>query len=212
MSLDVRKSYADIPVIPRFHPDDPSIRLETKRHHLNRYNLAASQLRKFGEMAVDLCCGTGYGTAIMAKAGALAIGVDLSHEAIEYARRNNPGASYEQGYVQDFLRTTRRYPDVVTFFEAIEHIPRPDGHDILDAVQESLTSDGRFLISTPRDIRSDVNPDHITQWEYDELHGALTDRFNSVAMFGQDWQTGEFVTEKPADASFYVAICSQPKQ
>jgi len=121
MSLDV---YADIPVIPRFHPDDPSIREETRRHHLNRYELAAKQVRNVGSLAVDLCCGTSYGTAILARAGALAVGVDLSEDAIRYARNNNPAATFEQGYVQDFLRGSTRSPQLVTFFEAIEHIPR----------------------------------------------------------------------------------------
>lgn len=204
--------YVDNPIIPRFHPDDPAIREETKRHHLNRYNLAVGQLRRMGELAVDLCCGTGYGTEILARAGATAVGVDLSEEAIAYARATNPTATYEQGYVQDFLRGGKRNPKLVTFFEAIEHIPRPDGHDVLDAVQESLARNGKFLVSTPRDIRSDVNPDHITQWEYDELGEALHSRFGHVALLGQDWATGEFTTENQANASFYVAIASKPRE
>ncbi len=211
MSIVLPNHYENNPIIPRFHPDDPNIREETKRHHLNRYKLAVRQIREVGHLAVDLCCGTGYGTEILAKAGALAIGVDLSEEAIAYARATNHNAQYEQGYVQDFLRGGNRNPKLVTFFEAIEHIPRPDGHDVLDAVQESLAHDGSFLVSTPRDIRSDVNPDHITQWEYDEFGEALHSRFGKVALFGQDWATGEFTTDNPADASFYVAIASKPR-
>lgn len=136
--------YANNPIIPRFHPDNPDIRKETRCHHVNRYGLAAAQMRRTGEFAIDLCCGTGYGTAILARAGALAIGVDLSDEAINYARHTNPGLTFERGRVQDFLRESTQRPDLVTFFEAIEHIPRTDGHDVLDAVSESLAPDVVF--------------------------------------------------------------------
>jgi 2-polyprenyl-3-methyl-5-hydroxy-6-metoxy-1,4-benzoquinol methylase len=206
------KPYANNPVVPRFHPDDLTIREETRRHHVKRYELATKQLRKAGQLAIDLCCGTGYGTAMLADAGATAIGVDLSEEAISYARQTNPGVVFEVARVQDFLRESKRKPNLVTFFEAIEHIPRADGRDVLDAVQGSLASDGHFLMSTPRDIRADVNPDHITQWRYDELRNELMERFDGVNLFGQDWSTGEFIHDEPADASFYVSICSQPKQ
>jgi hypothetical protein len=122
---------------------------------------------------------------------------------------------YRLAVANHFLRSINlaaERPDVVTFFEAIEHVERSDGHAILDSVQTSLTCDGYFFVSTPRDIRSDVNPDHITQWDFDELHDALGQRFGEVQMFGQDWATGEFTTTNPQGASFYVAQCSKPLQ
>jgi hypothetical protein len=68
-----------------------------------------------------------------------------------------------------------------------------------------------LLLSTPRDIRSNVNPDHITQWEYSELERELNERFSNVRLFGQDWSTGEFTDINPESSSFFVAVCSHPK-
>jgi hypothetical protein len=67
-------------------------------------------------------------------------------------------------------------------------------------------------MSTPRDIRADVNPDHITQWEFDELHSALSERFTNVNIFGQDWSTGDFMHKEAESSSFFVAVCNQPIQ
>jgi 2-polyprenyl-3-methyl-5-hydroxy-6-metoxy-1,4-benzoquinol methylase len=129
--------YANNPIIPRLHLKDASVRPETVRHHMKRYELAANHVR-IGQVAVDLCCGTGYGTDLLAQAGAAATGIDLSREAIDHAQRSYPDAAFKRGRVQDFLRSVATKPNVVTFFEAIEHIPRPDGHDVLDAVQGAL--------------------------------------------------------------------------
>lgn len=207
-------AYADNPVIPRLTLAQTNIRPETIRHHMNRYNLAAEQVG-LGSIAVDVCCGTGYGTDMLRRAGAKeAVGVDLSEAAIEVARTTYPGCDFVNEDANVFLRSrvtsVEGRPDTITFFEAIEHLPRTIGRQILDSAQIGLADKGNFFMSTPRDIRADVNPDHITQWEFKELESELGKRFNSVEMFGQDWATGEFVYDKPDQASFFVAKCSSP--
>jgi SAM-dependent methyltransferase len=203
--------YAANPVLPRLRLDQAGTRLETITHHVNRYKLAASYITR-GCLALDVCCGTGYGTDILRQAGAgQAMGIDLSPDAIEYARSHYPECSFVQESVAHFLDGSNSpEPDVVTFFEAIEHLEQSVGLSILNSIQASLAHDGNFFVSTPRDIRADVNPDHITQWQFDELHGELTSRFEDVDIFGQDWATGRFSWANPESASFYVARCSQP--
>jgi len=153
----------------------------------------------------------------MRQAGAAStVGVDLSEAAIESAKATYPGNEFVHADANLYLRarvtSEQGRPDVVTFFEAIEHVPREVGHQILDSVQIGLAKDdGHFFMSTPSDIRADVNPDHITQWEFAELEDALSERFNDVNLFGQDWASGEFVYDEPEGASFFVAHCSNPK-
>lgn len=206
------EKYVDNKIIPRLNLTGEGVREETIRHHMRRYELAQSHVTE-GSITVDLCCGTGYGTGMMKEAGAqTAIGVDLSNEAIDFANEHygHNGGIYVQDSVIDFLDNMPVDANVITFFEAIEHIPREDGVAVIDAAKKALAKDGTFLVSTPRDIRSDVNPDHITQWEFNELHETLAARFNTVKIFGQDWSTGNFVYENPADSSFFVAECSDP--
>jgi 2-polyprenyl-3-methyl-5-hydroxy-6-metoxy-1,4-benzoquinol methylase len=204
--------YVDNKIIPRLTINGEGVREETIRHHTRRYELAASHVTD-ASITVDLCCGTGYGTGMMKEAGAKhAVGVDLSHEAIDFAQSNygHSGGVYVRDSVIDFLDAMPADPDVITFYEAIEHVPREDGLKILDAAQRSLADDGSFFLSTPRDIRSDVNPDHITQWTFDELSEALGERFHDVDLFGQDWATGDFVRDSPETSAFFIAKCSSP--
>lgn len=204
--------YVDNKIIPRLTPNGDGVREETIRHHMRRYELASSHVTDMS-ITVDLCCGTGYGTGMMKEAGArTAIGVDLSEEAIDFALSHygELGGVYVQGSVVDFLEDMPANPDLVTFFEAIEHIPREEGYHVLDAVQGALADDGNFFMSTPSDIRSDVNPDHVTQWTFDQLGKALRTRFQAVELFGQDWATGEFQYDNPERSSFFVAKCSHP--
>jgi SAM-dependent methyltransferase len=208
------ESYADNPVIPRLSLTQDSVRSETIVHHMNRYNLAARAVN-VGSKVVDVCCGTGYGTDILRRAGASdATGIDLSEEAIEFATEAYPDCHFVNGDANPFLRSRATAAagrlDVITFFEAIEHVPREIGHQILDSVQIGLAEGGSFFMSTPRNIRADVNPDHITQWGFTELEDILGNRFGKVDLFGQDWASGEFVYNDSANASFFVAHCNEP--
>lgn len=205
--------YAANPVIPRLSLTQGNVRPETINHHINRYRLAA-QAVKVGSCVVDVCCGTGYGTDILRRAGARdAIGIDLSEEAIEFAAETYPNCSFVNGDANTFLRSqaiSAGRLDIVTFFEAIEHVPREIGHQMLDSIQIGLAEKGSLFMSTPRDIRADKNPNHITQWGFAELEDALSSRFGKVNLFGQDWATGQFVYDNPERASFFIARCDEP--
>src|SRR5512141_3027969 len=57
--------------------------------HLERYRLAAEYVK--GADVVDCACGTGYGSAMLAQAGARSgQGVDLDREALAFARLRHP--------------------------------------------------------------------------------------------------------------------------
>ena len=57
-----------------------------RKDHVERYQFVAKRLAK-GSRVVDFACGIGYGTRIMAVAGAIAHGFDIDAEAIEYAKQ-----------------------------------------------------------------------------------------------------------------------------
>lgn len=207
--------YTPHPIIPRLDLDNSDLRPETVKHHLNRYAMAARSVEP-GSYAVDICCGTGYGTSMLKEAGAAkAVGVDLSLEAVANARKRYRECAFVQEsaviYAASMLTGDQvQQPDVITLFEAIEHMDRADDISIFDSVQGALAEDGHFFVSTPTDIRADVNPDHRVQWEFEELAYELGSRFGSVDIFGQDWTTGEFRYETPETASFMIADCTSP--
>ena len=66
--------------------------------HLQRYRFAMPYVG--GKRVLDLACGTGYGSYALRTLGAREVAwVDLSEEAIAYARKNyaRTGLSYEIG-------------------------------------------------------------------------------------------------------------------
>ncbi|MGB9619991.1 MAG: class I SAM-dependent methyltransferase [Armatimonadota bacterium] len=122
------------------------------RQHLARYSWSVSFVSS--RFILDAACGVGYGCAMMAEEGKAArvVGIDLSAEAIEEARRR-------YGHIQNIefrIASVEDLPfedgvfDVYTSFETIEHVPHPD--QLLREAVRVLKPDGVLLISTPNRI------------------------------------------------------------
>jgi SAM-dependent methyltransferase len=111
------------------------------QEHLARYRFARDHARG---RVLDVACGTGYGTAMLD-----AVGVDLSLEALRYARRHP--ARY---VAADAARLPfGRVFDSVVSFETIEHVPDPAR--FVEECARVLKPGGLFLVSTPnRDLWS----------------------------------------------------------
>lgn len=99
-----------------------------RRDHVARYEFAARTLPP-GSRVLDLACGVGYGSRILAEAGHTVIGLDVDADAIAYARQHyaHELASFRefdasQGSIEQFGTQ-----DAAVCFETIEHIedPRP---------------------------------------------------------------------------------------
>ena len=94
-----------------------------ERQHLSRYQFALQYVD--GKKVLDAGCGTGYGVDIIASKASEAIGVDMSEEAVNYARQNckreNVKFCVGDATHLDFLKDKEF--DVVLSFEAIEHVP-----------------------------------------------------------------------------------------
>lgn len=104
-----------------------------------------------GKTVLDFGCGTGYGSERVAAECASIAGVDVSGDAIEYARQRyaHPRLRFER------IEPVERAPlpfeaerfDVVLSFQVIEHVPDADAY--LREVRRVLKRDGVFVIATP---------------------------------------------------------------
>jgi SAM-dependent methyltransferase len=94
-----------------------------RRDHVARYEWAAAKL--VPGAVLDLACGVGYGTRILAEAGHRATGWDRSHEAITYARLHyaHPNAHFE--WTDAASLSGKVSVDAAVCFETIEHIEDP---------------------------------------------------------------------------------------
>ena len=132
-------------------PDCVLERIESIEHlryfpdHVARYAFALQWAP--GSRVLDVCCGIGYGTELLARAGAsAATGIDISEVAIGKARSRGSGnLSFE---IADACAPYRGGPyDLVTCFEGIEHVPDPAA--LLQQAHDSLSPGGIAVISTP---------------------------------------------------------------
>jgi SAM-dependent methyltransferase len=160
----------------RLHDDLALFALDLARHQA-AYRFAAA--RCAGVRVLDLGCGSGSGTALLAGAGARAIGID--RVAPDAASRRT-GAAFCLADLAALPLRAHRF-DAVVSFQVIEHLRDPAPY--LRAIGELLAPHGDALISTPNRRLSDgVNPYHVREYLGGELGDLLARHFAEVELFG----------------------------
>ena len=196
--------------------------------HMARYAFAARLGSK--TRALDIGCGTGYGTAELAQQARFATGIDVSTEAIAYAR-----AHYSLPNVQFLPASATAAPfshasfDLITAFEVIEHLE--NWHDFLVEARRILHPSGTFLVSTPNKLyygesraANGPNPFHTHEFEFEEFRDSLAAVFPNVTILLQNRLESQafypYATFAPVDAQldstrgspseahFFLAVCS----
>jgi len=133
---------------------------QTLALHLERYRFAAQHARP-GRL-LDLACGVGYGTRLVADEAAgveRAVGVDVAPEAVAYAR-DHYGREGVEFTASDGLgfRDAAGF-DTIVSLETLEHVPDPAR---LVAHLVSLLRPGGVLVaSAPTTPSTDVNLHHL---------------------------------------------------
>lgn len=153
--------------------------------HINRYLWALLSVNQ--KNVLDVACGCGYGTSLLAEKAASVIGVDLDPVTIKYANKyfNAPNIKYLCSNLVNF--DTKNKFDVITSFETIEHIKEEKAY--LNKIKELLREDGIFIVSTPvapNNGQSKINKWHINEFTETRFTEVLEEHFSSVRIFAQD--------------------------
>src|ERR1700756_2849457 len=93
--------------------------------HWHRYHFAAPFAA--GKAVVDVACGEGYGSALLARRATQVTGVDASADAIAAARRRYGGPA-NLAFVEgrcEWLPLPQASADLVVSFETLEHLENP---------------------------------------------------------------------------------------
>ena len=163
--------------------------------HLGRY-LWSAQLAQ-GHNVLDAGCGTGYGTAILARTGVKRVAaVDISQEAVDRASESNADLPVEvrQGDLRALPFADGEF-DLVVCFEVIEHVEEPER--VLDELARVLARHGVLCISTPnRGVYPPGNPYHLHEYTAEEFEQALAKRFNHVELHRQSaWLSSAILSD-----------------
>jgi SAM-dependent methyltransferase len=172
--------------------------------HLTRYRSALPVVS--GLIALDIACGSGYGTQVLATEAQHVYGVDVSADAVAYAR-----AHFDAPNVEFLVGDAVSIPlpddsvDVVVTFETIEHIE--DHLGFVKEMKRVLKPGGVALVSTPNDLEfAEGNHFHLHEFEYNELMELLTSEFAfTTSLFQATWKfvavgtEDSFVTEGPIE-------------
>jgi SAM-dependent methyltransferase len=157
------------------------------RRHLAVYEWIAH--RTAGKRVVDMACGEGYGSDLLAERGAASVvGVDANPEAHEHARLRytRPGVRFARDLVQTFSEPC----DAVVFLQTIEHVEEPA--EVLAHFRSLLEGEGGAVyVSTPNLLtlappgadKSD-NPWHLREYRAEEFEGLCREVFPRVEMLG----------------------------
>lgn len=89
--------------------------------HVLRYKFASEQVKG---LILDGACGTGYGSRILHDAGNSVVGIDISDEAVQFARTYWQGPDYVCQDLLDYEPPT--YFDGIVSFETLEHLEKPE--------------------------------------------------------------------------------------
>ncbi len=164
--------------------------------HLHRYAAALEVVR--GKRVLDIACGEGYGTHLLATRAARVIGVDIAPAAAAHAR-----AKYGHAYLAgscDAIPLGRETVDVVVSFETLEHIHTQE--EFLAEVRRVLVPGGIFLVCTPdkkvySDDRDYQNEFHVRELYHEEFGEFVRGAFRNVRLYRQRVVFGSLLVPDP---------------
>ncbi|TSC72663.1 MAG: putative glycosyltransferase [Parcubacteria group bacterium Gr01-1014_38] len=167
-------------VIPELQQGDPIL-----VEHLLRYMFSCAFAR--GKRVLDVACGSGYGSQMLADAGARAVySIDRDEKTIAYARERH-GAENIRFLAADALDLplADRSVDLVVSFETIEHLK--DVQRFLREIKRVLDQEGMLLLSTPnRETYPGENPFHTREFTPAELETIVR------SVFRYTWTRSQF--------------------
>jgi SAM-dependent methyltransferase len=155
------------------------------RRHLVVYEWIAARVG--GLRVIDMACGEGYGSNVLAQRAASVVGVDANPQAHEHARLRYQRANLR--FERDLIETFTEPADAVVFLQTVEHLHDPGA--ALVHFREVVGDGGVVYLSTPNVLtlapgdapRSD-NPWHVHEYRAREFEQLCREHFASVGLFG----------------------------
>lgn len=168
------------------------------QRHIARYLFARRQIPDIEQKDVlDLACGFGYGSNMLASKAKSVTGGDISAIPINLAqlkytsgiaRKARDNLTFAVMDAQNLSFPANSY-DAVVSFETLEHVPEPE--KMVSEASRVLKPGEPFIISTPNGELArhkdgkPLNPFHVKEYTREEFLGMLKPHFDEIELFGQ---------------------------
>ena len=155
------------------------------RRHLVVYEWIAEHID--GLDVIDMACGEGYGSNLLAERASRVTGVDANPDAYDHARLRyrRPNLGFERNMVELY----RRPCDALVFLQTIEHLPDPRA--ALEHFRSLLRPGGVAYVSTPnvltlapKGAERSGNPWHVREYRAVEFRELCEQVFGHVELLG----------------------------
>jgi ubiquinone/menaquinone biosynthesis C-methylase UbiE len=165
----------------------PQLTGEIQLEHVHRYLLAREYAKD--KDVLDIACGEGFGSAILAKTARSVVGVDIAVEAVKHAaiRYRLDNVQFRQGSCAE-IPLDNNSVDLVVSFETIEHL---DEHKAMMAeFKRVLRPEGVLIISSPDKKEYSIlpnyrNPFHVKELFKEEFEDLIRAYFKNLALLSQ---------------------------
>ena len=177
----------------------PGARGEIWVEHWHRYHFASRWAA--GRRVLDVACGEGYGTALLARSAASVVGIDISAQAIEHAKSAYSALANAEFVCASCtaLPLEAASVDVAVSFETIEHIAEQS--QFLDELARVLKPGGVLLLSCPNKLEYADKRSFVTEFHVKELY-----REELAALIGARWPHSTWFAQRP---SFFSVIAPE---
>jgi ubiquinone/menaquinone biosynthesis C-methylase UbiE len=170
----------------RAHPEDPGfrdkcvglIRSKYKQKLYERYKFCNKYIK--GKTVLDIPCGVGWGASLLRGAESI-IGIDISDEAISYAKEHyeTKNRTFCVGDMES-ITVEDNSIDVVVCLEGFEHVREDIGIRFLEESKRVLKPDGSLIMTCP--VLNEYgeptgNPYHLYEYPEYELIEMLNKNF-----------------------------------
>ena len=177
---------------------EPEILGQVSVEHWHRYAVAADYAA--GKDVLDIACGTGYGSHMLAAVARSVIAIDIDEATIKKATYDyqKPNLHFKTGNIVS-IPCNDHSTDLVTCFETLEHITEHDR--LMGELKRTLRPQGMAIISTPdkkfySDLPGYQNPFHAKELYRAEFIGLLKKHFQFVHLSSQAFLQGSFFVDE----------------
>lgn len=179
-------------------------RSSTQMEHLHRYAIACQFAH--GRTVLDIACGEGYGSNLLASHAAFVYGVDVASDAVAHAARK-----YTRENLRYLRGTATAIPlqdgsvDLVVSFETIEHLREHD--EMMAEIRRVLRPNGTLIMSSPdkryySDLPGHANPFHLRELYHEQFQGLIRRFFPHASFMLQRISYGSIVAPENPSPGF----------